>query len=34
MRVRWKGKTEFTGLIHDKVYEVISIEKRMVSHYR
>ncbi len=27
MKVRWKGKTEVTGLIHDKVYEVISIEK-------
>ncbi len=27
MKVRWKGKTEVTGLILDKVYEVISIEK-------
>ena len=27
MKVRWKGKTEFLVLTHDKGYEVISIEK-------
>ena len=27
MKVRWKGKTEFLVFTHDKVYEVLSIEK-------
>lgn len=27
MKVRYKGKTEFLVLTHDKVYTVISIEK-------
>lgn len=27
MKIKWKGKTEVTGLIHDKVYEVLAIEK-------
>lgn len=27
MKVKWKGETEFLCRIHDKVYEVISIEK-------
>ena len=26
MTVKWKGKTEFLMLTHDKEYEVISIE--------
>ena len=31
MKVRWKGETDFLVLTHDKIYEVISIEK---SWYR
>ena len=27
MKVKWKGKTEFLVLTHDKVYEVLSIER-------
>lgn len=27
MKVKWKGKTEFLMLTHDKVYDVIAIEK-------
>ncbi len=27
MKVKWKRKTEFLMLTHDKVYEVLSIEK-------
>ena len=27
MKVKWKGKTDFLMLTHDKVYEVLSIEK-------
>ncbi len=27
MKVKWKGKTEFLALTHDKVYDVLSIEK-------
>lgn len=27
MKVKWKGKTEYLVLTHDKVYTVISIEK-------
>lgn len=27
MIVKWKGKTEFLVLTHDKEYEVISVEK-------
>ena len=27
MRVKWKGKTDFLGLIHDKEYDVLAIEK-------
>jgi hypothetical protein len=27
MKVKWKGKTEFLVLTHDKIYEVLSIEK-------
>ena len=26
MKVRWKGKTEFLVLTHDKVYTVLSLE--------
>ena len=34
MKVKWKGKTEFLVLTHDKVYTVLSVEKgwyRMVD---
>ncbi len=27
MKVKWKGKTELLVLTHDKVYDVLSIEK-------
>lgn len=27
MKVRWKGKTEFLVLTHDKIYDVMSVEK-------
>ncbi|WP_419074771.1 hypothetical protein [Ruthenibacterium lactatiformans] len=27
MKVRWKGETEFLVLTHDKVYNVLSIER-------
>ena len=27
MKVRWKGKTDFLVLTHDKIYNVISVEK-------
>lgn len=27
MKVKWKGKTEFLMLTHDKIYEVLSTEK-------
>lgn len=27
MKAKWKGKTDFLVLIHDKVYEVMSVEK-------
>lgn len=27
MKVKWEGKTEFLVLTHDKVYDVLSIEK-------
>lgn len=27
MKVKWKGKTEFLMLTHDKIYEVMSVEK-------
>lgn len=27
MRVRWKGISEFLVLTHNKIYEVLSIEK-------
>lgn len=27
MKIKWKGQSEVTGLIHDKVYDVIAIEK-------
>ena len=27
MKVRWKGKTEFLVLTHDKIYDVLSVEK-------
>jgi hypothetical protein len=27
MKVKWKGKTEYLVLTHDKVYEVLSNEK-------
>ena len=26
-KVKWKGKTEFLMLTHDKIYDVISVEK-------
>ncbi len=28
MKVRWKGKTDFLVLTHDKVYTVLAVEKR------
>lgn len=27
MKIKWKGETNYLVLTHDKVYEVISIEK-------
>lgn len=27
MKVKWKGKTEFLVLTHDKIYDVLSVEK-------
>lgn len=27
MKVKWKGKTDFLVLTHDKIYDVISVEK-------
>ena len=27
MKVRWKGKTDFLVLTHDKVYAVLAVEK-------
>lgn len=27
MKVRWKGKTDFLVLTHDKVYTVLGVEK-------
>lgn len=27
MQVRWKGKTEYLVLTHNKIYEVINVEK-------
>ena len=27
MKVRWKGKTDFLVLTHDKIYNVLSVEK-------
>lgn len=27
MKIKWKGKTDFLVLTHDKIYNVISIEK-------
>jgi len=27
MKVRWKGETEFLVLTHDKVYDVLSVER-------
>lgn len=27
MKVRWKGKTSFLELTHDKIYEVVDVEK-------
>lgn len=27
MKVRWKGKTDFLVLTHDKVYTVLAVEK-------
>lgn len=27
MKVKWKGKTEFLILTHDKIYCVLSVEK-------
>lgn len=27
MKIKWKGKTEFLMLTHDKIYEVMSVEK-------
>lgn len=27
MKIKWKGKTEFLMLTHDKVYDVKSVEK-------
>lgn len=27
MKVKWKGKTEFLVLTHDKTYSVVSVEK-------
>lgn len=27
MKVKWLGKTHFLGLVHNKVYEVLSVEK-------
>lgn len=27
MKVKWKGKTDFLVLTHDKIYDVLSVEK-------
>lgn len=27
MKVKWLGKTHFLGLVHNKIYEVLSVEK-------
>ena len=27
MKIKWKGKTEFLVLTHNKMYEVLSVEK-------
>lgn len=27
MKVKWKGKTEFLMLTHDKIYDVMSVER-------
>lgn len=27
MKVKWKGKTDFLALTHDKVYTVLAVEK-------
>ena len=27
MKVKWKGKTEFLMLTHDKIYDVVAVEK-------
>lgn len=27
MKIRWKGKTDFLVLTHNKIYDVISVEK-------
>lgn len=34
MKVKYKGKTELFVLTHDKIYEVIAVEKRLVQNYR
>lgn len=34
MKVKYTGETEFLMLTHGKSYEVLSIEKRLVSSYR
>ena len=26
MKIKWKGKTEFLMLTHDKIYDVIAVE--------
>lgn len=28
MKVKWKGKTEYLMLTHDKIYDVVSVEKK------
>lgn len=28
MKVKWKGKTESFVLTHDKIYEVLTVEKK------
>ena len=36
MKVKWKGKTEFLMLTHDKIYDVVAVEKnwyRIVDDY-
>ena len=27
MKIKWKGKTEFLMLTHDKIYDVMTIER-------